>query len=147
MRSNKFLLFAKCLKSFCFWAYAFKIYKNWSYMTQTFFSHPKWFGVPKNAEFYADSKFNCIEIGSKMYPKKITGKYSANFEFFLLFPLFIYCNFFSSPFQLLQIFKDDFLSSFCGADLRNPPIFKSPRLPPPPSHRFSALSERKNTLL
>ncbi len=71
-----------------------------------FFSSIKfvWGGIPKNAEFYADSKF--VKTGSKMSREKVIGKKLCKFlgfgifcTFFLfLLPIISFRNFFEPNF-------------------------------------------------
>ncbi len=56
-QKNYFLLFAKCLKMYSFFAFAFKVCKKFYYDPKKFFLEKYHYGYQKNAEFYADFKF------------------------------------------------------------------------------------------
>ncbi len=54
---NNFLLFAKCLKMYSFFAFTFKDCKKCYYDPKNFFLEKYQYGYQKHAEFYADFKF------------------------------------------------------------------------------------------
>ncbi len=77
-----------------FWAYAFKICKNCLYDPKILFSTKIQYGVPKNAEFYVDSKF--VEMAKILFRKKVIGKKRCEsfFRFLHFLTMFFKYNFF-----------------------------------------------------
>ena len=56
-KKNNFLLLAKCLKIYSFFAFAFKVCKKCYYDPKIFFLENYHYGYKKNAKLYADFKY------------------------------------------------------------------------------------------
>jgi hypothetical protein len=65
-QKNNFLLFAKCLKMYSFFAFAFKVCKKCYYDPKYFFLEKYQYGYQKDVEFYADFKF--VDAGFQKCP-------------------------------------------------------------------------------
>jgi hypothetical protein len=67
-KKNNFLLLAKCLKIYSFFAFAFKVCKKCYYNPKQIFLEKYHNGYRKNAEFYSDFKF--VDAAFRNAPNK-----------------------------------------------------------------------------